>query len=234
MKKEETVILVVDDDKEIREGIKIYLTQDDYQVIEAKDGVDALEIVKTKKIHLIIMDVMMPNLDGISATQKIRETSNVPILMLSAKNEDIDKISGLHVGADDYLTKPFSPMELIARVKSMLRRYFTLGEFEQELKEGIIELNELRLDTHAKTVFVEEREVNLTKTEYKIVELLMSNPGRVFSIDDIYESVWEEPSFNSDNTVSVHIRKIREKIESNPKKPKYLKVVWGIGYKMEK
>lgn len=234
MKKEETVILVVDDDKEIREGIKIYLTQDDYQVIEAKDGVDALEIVKTKKIHLIIMDVMMPNLDGISTTQKIRETSNVPILMLSAKNEDIDKISGLHVGADDYLTKPFSPMELIARVKSMLRRYFTLGEFEQESKEGIIELNELRLDTHAKTVFVEEREVNLTKTEYKIVELLMSNPGRVFSIDDIYESVWEEPSFNSDNTVSVHIRKIREKIENNPKKPKYLKVVWGIGYKMEK
>ena len=148
--------------------------------------------------------------------------------------KDIDKISGLHVGADDYLTKPFSPMELLARVKSMLRRYFTLGEFGQESSEGIIELNELKLDTHAKTVFVEEREVNLTKTEYKIVELLMSHPGRVFSIDDIYESVWKEPSFNSDNTVSVHIRKIREKIESNPKKPKYLKVVWGIGYKMEK
>ncbi|MEG0286502.1 MAG: response regulator transcription factor [Vagococcus sp.] len=234
MKKEETIILVVDDDKEIREGIKIYLTQDDYQVIEATDGVEALNIVKNKDIHLIIMDVMMPNLDGISATQKIRETSNVPILMLSAKNEDIDKISGLHVGADDYLTKPFSPMELLARVKSMLRRYFTLGEFGQESSEGIIELNELKLDTHAKTVFVEEREVNLTKTEYKIVELLMSHPGRVFSIDDIYESVWKEPSFNSDNTVSVHIRKIREKIESNPKKPKYLKVVWGIGYKMEK
>ena len=234
MKKEETVILVVDDDKEIREGIKIYLTQDDYQVIEATDGVEALNIVKNKDIHLIIMDVMMPNLDGISATQKIRETSNVPILMLSAKNEDIDKISGLVVGADDYLTKPFSPMELLARVKSMLRRYFTLGEFGQESSEGIIELNELKLDTHAKTVFVEEREVNLTKTEYKIVELLMSHPGRVFSIDDIYESVWKEPSFNSDNTVSVHIRKIREKIESNPKKPKYLKVVWGIGYKMEK
>ena len=234
MKKEDTVILVVDDDKEIREGIKIYLTQDDYQVIEAIDGAEALEAVDKNEVHLIIMDVMMPNMDGISATQKIRNKSNVPILMLSAKNEDIDKISGLHVGADDYITKPFSPMELLARVKSMLRRYFTLGEFEQETNEGVIELNDLSLDTHAKTVFVEGREVNLTKTEYKIVELLMSNPGRVFSIDDIYESVWEEPSFNSDNTVSVHIRKIREKIESNPKKPKYLKVVWGIGYKMEK
>lgn len=234
MKKEETVILVVDDDKEIREGIRIYLKQDDYQVLEASDGQKALDILENNHVHLVIMDVMMPNLDGIATTQKIREINNVPILMLSAKNEDIDKISGLQVGADDYLTKPFSPMELLARVKSMLRRYFTLGEFEKESKEGQIELNGLRLDTLSKTVFVDEKEVSLTKTEFKIVELLMSYPGRVYSIDDIYESVWNEPSFNSDNTVSVHIRKIREKIESNPKNPKYLKVVWGIGYKMEK
>lgn len=236
MKKEETVILVVDDDKEIREGIRIYLSQDDYQVLEAKDGQEALDLLEEHHVHLIILDVMMPNMDGIEATKHIREKNNVPILMLSAKNEDLDKISGLQVGADDYLTKPFSPMELLARVKSMLRRYFTLGEFEKERekRDGYIELNELVLDTHSKTVFVEEKEVNLTKTEFKIVELLMSHPGRVFSIDDIYETVWEEPSFNSDNTVSVHIRKIREKIESNPKKPKYLKVVWGIGYKMEK
>ena len=234
MKKEETVILVVDDDKEIREGIRIYLTQDEYQVLEASNGEEALEVIKEQEVHLIIMDIMMPGLDGIQATRSIRKTNNVPILMLSAKNEDIDKISGLQVGADDYLTKPFSPMELLARVKSMLRRYFTLGEFDKVASEGILELNGLRLDTHAKTMFVDEREVSLTKTEFKIVELLMSHPGRVFSIDDIYESVWEEPSFNSDNTVSVHIRKIREKIESNPKQPKYLKVVWGIGYKMEK
>lgn len=228
----EKVILVVDDDVEIRRGIRIYLEQEKYQVIEAGDGLEALEILANTMVHLIILDVMMPNLDGIITTYKIRESNNVPILMLSAKSEDIDKIHGLQVGADDYLTKPFSPLELLARVKSMLRRYLTLGEFEK-VSENVIELKGLTLDKVTKNLTVEGRLVKMTKTEFNITELLMSHPGRVFSIDEIYESVWEEPSFNSDNTVSVHIRKIREKIELNPKEPKYLKVVWGVGYKME-
>lgn len=228
----EKVILVVDDDVEIRQGIRIYLDQEKYQVIEAGDGLEALEILANTMVHLIILDVMMPNLDGIITTYKIRESNNVPILMLSAKSEDIDKIHGLQVGADDYLTKPFSPLELLARVKSMLRRYLTLGEFEK-VSENVIELKGLTLDKVTKNLTVEGRLVKMTKTEFNITELLMSHPGRVFSIDEIYESVWEEPSFNSDNTVSVHIRKIREKIELNPKEPKYLKVVWGVGYKME-
>lgn len=228
----EKVILVVDDDVEIRQGIRIYLEQEKYQVIEAGDGLEAIEILANTMVHLIILDVMMPNLDGIITTYKIRESNNVPILMLSAKSEDIDKIHGLQVGADDYLTKPFSPLELLARVKSMLRRYLTLGEFEK-VSENVIELKGLTLDKVTKNLTVEGRLVKMTKTEFNITELLMSHPGRVFSIDEIYESVWEEPSFNSDNTVSVHIRKIREKIELNPKEPKYLKVVWGVGYKME-
>ncbi|MGO2265939.1 MAG: response regulator transcription factor [Vagococcus salmoninarum] len=228
----EKVILVVDDDVEIRQGIRIYLEQEKYQVIEAGDGLEALEILANTMVHLIILDVMMPNLDGIITTYKIRESNNVPILMLSAKSEDIDKIHGLQVGADDYLTKPFSPLEILARVKSMLRRYLTLGEFEK-VSENVIELKGLTLDKVTKNLTVEGRLVKMTKTEFNITELLMSHPGRVFSIDEIYESVWEEPSFNSDNTVSVHIRKIREKIELNPKEPKYLKVVWGVGYKME-
>ncbi|MGY3747971.1 response regulator transcription factor [Vagococcus salmoninarum] len=228
----EKVILVVDDDVEIRQGIRIYLEQEKYQVIEAGDGLEAIEILANTMVHLIILDVMMPNLDGIITTYKIRESNNVPILMLSAKSEDIDKIHGLQVGADDYLTKPFSPLELLARVKSMLRRYLTLGEFEK-VSENVIELKGLTLDKATKNLTVEGRLVKMTKTEFNITELLMSHPGRVFSIDEIYESVWEEPSFNSDNTVSVHIRKIREKIELNPKEPKYLKVVWGVGYKME-
>lgn len=228
----EKVILVVDDDVEIRQGIRIYLEQEKYQVIEAGDGLEALEILANTMVHLIILDVMMPNLDGIITTYKIRESNNVPILMLSAKSEDIDKIHGLQVGADDYLTKPFSPLELLARVKSMLRRYLTLGEFEK-VSENVIELKGLTLDKVTKNLTVEGRLVKMTKTEFNITELLMSHPGRVFSIDEIYESVWEEPSFNSDNTVSVHIRKIREKIELNPKEPKYLKLVWGVGYKME-
>lgn len=227
------VILVVDDDAEIRQAIRIYLEQENYEVIEAGDGLEALAVLKETTVHLIILDIMMPNLDGIITTYKIRELNNVPILMLSAKSEDIDKIHGLQVGADDYLTKPFSPMELLARVKSMLRRYLTLGEFEKGSKD-LLRLNGLELDKVAKTIKVEGQEVKMTKTEFKITELLMSHPGRVFSIDEIYESVWEEPSFNSDNTVSVHIRKIREKIELNPKEPKNLKVVWGVGYKMEK
>ncbi|HCM88527.1 MULTISPECIES: response regulator transcription factor [Vagococcus] len=234
MNQSETVILVVDDDKEIREGIRIYLELEGYQVLEAPDGQIALDILAENLVHLIVLDIMMPNLDGIMTTHKIRQDNNVPILMLSAKNEDLDKINGLQVGADDYLTKPFSPMELLARVKSMLRRYFTLGEFEKELTGDEIILSDLRLNLSNKMIYVNEREIRLTKTEFEIVKLLMSHPGRVFSTDNIYETVWNEPSFNSDNTVSVHVRKIREKIENDPKKPKYLKVVWGIGYKMEK
>lgn len=234
MKKEKTVILVVDDDKEIREAIKIYLEQDDYCVIEAVDGKDALLKLENNLVHLVILDIMMPNMDGMLTTYNIRKNNNVPILMLSAKNEDLDKIKGLQIGADDYLTKPFSPMELLARVKSMLRRYFTLGEYDNKQDDNVIRLNDLVLDKHTKLVYISDLEVALTKKEYDIVELLMTHPGRVFSTDDIYESVWKEQSFNSDNTVSVHIRKIREKIEIDPKKPKYLKVVWGIGYKMEK
>lgn len=229
----ETVILVVDDDKEIRQGIRIYLEQEKYKVVEASDGFEALAVLKEMTVHLIILDIMMPNLDGIITTYKIRETNNVPILMLSAKSEDIDKIHGLQVGADDYLTKPFSPLELLARVKSMLRRYMSLGEYEKA-SDNIVQVNGLVLDKVTKSITVEGEPVKMTKTEFKITELLMSHPNRVFSIDEIYESVWEEPSFNSDNTVSVHIRKIREKIECDPKNPKYLKVVWGVGYKIEK
>ncbi|MGX6977966.1 response regulator transcription factor [Vagococcus elongatus] len=231
----EKVILVVDDDKEIREGVRIYLEQENYQVLEAEDGVEALEILSHKEVHLVILDIMMPNLDGTLTTYNIRKGNNVPILMLSAKNEEVDKIMGLQIGADDYLTKPFNPMELLARVKSLLRRYMSLGNYQQEEKPfHILEVNGLILDKLEKKVFVEGREVKLTPTEFKITELLMQSPGRVFSIDEIYESVWKEPSFNSDNTVSVHIRKIREKIEAFPKEPKYLKVVWGVGYKIEK
>ncbi|WEG73459.1 response regulator transcription factor [Vagococcus intermedius] len=230
------MILVVDDDVEIRNAIRIYLEREDYQVLEASDGLDAVKLIESNPIHLAIIDVMMPILDGVEATKKIREISNIPILMLSAKSEDIDKIQGLQVGADDYLTKPFSPMELMARVKSLLRRYLTLGEYEGETLEGSnrLKVRGLELDDQTKQVSVDNCPVRLTKTEFKITELLMKNPGKVYSIDEIYEAVWEEPSFNSDNTVSVHIRKIREKIEKNPKEPEYLKVVWGVGYKIEK
>ena len=225
-------VLVVDDEKEIRDAIEIYLKNEGVTVLKAKDGAEALEIVNEHPIHLIIMDIMMPRLDGIAATSKIREKKNIPILMLSAKSEDSDKILGLHVGADDYVTKPFNPMELVARVKSQLRRYVTLGSYEGMNK--VIDLKGLTLDRSAKEVTVLGEPVKLTPIEYKIVEMLMTNAGRVFSINEIYERVWKEPGFNAENTVAVHIRKIREKIEINPKNPKYLKVVWGIGYKMEK
>ena len=227
-------ILVVDDDKEIRQAVRIYLEQKNYTVVEAVDGLDALKKLEETMVHLIILDVMMPNLDGIATMQKIRETKNVPILMLSAKNEEVDKVMGLTNGADDYLSKPFSPLELLARVDSLLRRYLSLGEFETTQNTDVLEVNGLVLDRVAKKVMVEGQDVKLTRTEFKITELLMMQPGRVYSIDEIYETVWQEPSFNSDNTVSVHIRKIREKIEVNPKNPKYLKVVWGVGYKIEK
>jgi DNA-binding response OmpR family regulator len=225
-------VLVVDDDKEIRDGIEIYLKNEGITVYKAADGMEALELLDRESIHLILMDIMMPKMDGISATFKIREQKNIPIIMLSAKSEDTDKVLGLQVGADDYVTKPFNPVELIARVKSQLRRYMTLGTYEGKSK--LINLNGLTLDQGAKEVCLHGESVKLTPIEYRIVELLMMNAGRVFSIGDIYERVWKEPGYNAENTVAVHIRKIREKIEIDPKNPRHLKVVWGIGYKMEK
>lgn len=225
-------VLVVDDDKEIRDAIEIYLKNEGYNVLKAQDGVEALELLHQHEVHLIVLDIMMPRLDGIAATCKIREEKNIPIIILSAKSEDTDKILGLHIGADDYVTKPFQPLELIARVKSQLRRYMTLGTYEGSDK--VIEINGLVLNEAAKEVTLHGEVVKLTPIEYRIVELLMKHAGRVFSIQEIYERVWKEPSYNAENTVAVHIRKIREKIEIDPKHPKYLKVVWGIGYKIEK
>lgn len=225
-------VLVVDDEKEIRDAIEIYLKNEGITVIKAQDGIEAIEKLNEQEIHLIVLDVMMPRQDGIATTFKIREKKNIPIIILSAKSEDTDKILGLQVGADDYVTKPFNPLELIARVKSQLRRYVTLGRYDGI--EKVIELNGLGLNQSAKEVTVNGEPVKLTPIEYKIVELLMVNAGRVFSINDIYERVWKEPCYNAENTVAVHIRKIREKIEIDPKNPRYLKVVWGIGYKIEK
>jgi Response regulators consisting of a CheY-like receiver domain and a winged-helix DNA-binding domain len=229
---EQRVVLVVDDDKEIRDAIEIYLKQENISVLKAQDGLEALKTLESSPVHLIILDIMMPRLDGIAATFKIREQRNLPILILSAKSEDSDKILGLHVGADDYVTKPFNPMELVARVKSLLRRYVVFGSYEVDKKT--IDLRGLALNAEGKEVTVNGEPAKLTPIEYKIVELLMTNAGRVFSIQEIYERVWKEPGYNAENTVAVHIRKIREKIEIDPKNPRYLKVVWGIGYKMEK
>ncbi len=225
-------VLVVDDEDEIRDAIEIYLKNEGIKVLKAKDGMDALRLLEEEEIHLILMDIMMPRMDGIKATFKIRENKNIPIIMLSAKSEDTDKILGLNVGADDYITKPFNPMELVARVKSQLRRYINLGNFKES--EDEITVNGLVLNKKTKMVIVDEEEVRLTAIEYRILELLMDNKGRVFSIEEIYEKVWKEAYYNAENIVAVHIRRIREKIEINPKDPKYLKVVWGIGYKIEK
>lgn len=225
-------ILVCDDEKEIADAIEIYLKNEGYGVTKAYDGFEALEMIEQQEIHLIIMDIMMPKMDGMRATMKIREKKNIPILMLSAKSEDYDKIMGLNMGADDYLTKPFNPLELIARVKSQLRRYTTLGSME--VKQGALQTGGLMLNEETREVTVEGEPVKLTPVEFGILAFLMKNAGRVFSIDQIYENVWNEPSFNPENTVSVHIRRIREKIEINAKEPKYLKVVWGVGYKVEK
>jgi len=225
-------VLVVDDEKEIRDAIEIYLRNEGITVFHAKDGIEALDILNKEEIHLILMDIMMPRQDGISTTFKIREEKNIPIIMLSAKTEDTDNIIGLQVGADDYVTKPFNPVELIARVKAQLRRYMKLGVYEGLKK--VIDINGLILNQETREVIANGEKVRLTSTEYKILELLMLNAPRVFSIDEIYERVWNEPSYNSENTVAVHIRKIREKIEINPSEPRYLKVVWGIGYKIEK
>ncbi|OEH86391.1 DNA-binding response regulator [Desulfuribacillus stibiiarsenatis] len=225
-------ILVCDDDKAIVDAIGIYLENEGYKIFKAFNGLEAIELIGQHKIHLIIMDIMMPNMDGIRATRKIREDNNIPVVMLSAKSEDTDKILGLNMGADDYITKPFNPLELIARVKSQLRRYTTLGSLET--KSNVYRTGELVVDDETKTITVDGEEVHLTPVQYKILKLLITNAGRVFSIEEIYEKVWKETAFSPENTVTVHIRKIREKIEINPKEPKYLKVVWGIGYKVEK
>nr|WP_207734675.1 response regulator transcription factor [Clostridium paraputrificum] len=223
--------MVVDDEKEIRDAIEIYLRGEKLNVIKAEDGLEALDILEGKQIHLIILDVMMPKLDGIKTCLKIRESKNIPIIMLSAKGEDSDKILGLNVGADDYITKPFNNLELVARVKSQLRRYEKPLSIEES---SVIKVKDLEIDTLLKKITVRGEEIKATATEYKILLLLASNLGRVFSIKEIYEKVWEEPFYKSENTVTVHIRRIREKIELNTKEPEYIKVVWGIGYKIEK
>ena len=224
-------VLVVDDEKEIRDAIEIYLRGENLNVFKAEDGLQALDILEQEKIHLIILDVMMPKLDGIRTCLKIRETQNLPIIMLSAKGEDSDKILGLNVGADDYITKPFNHLELVARVKSQLRRYEKPLNVEDK---GVVKVRDLEIDTLAKKITVRGEEIKVTATEYKILHLLASNLGKVFSIKEIYEKVWEEMFYKSENTVTVHIRRIREKIELNTKEPEYIKVVWGIGYKIEK
>jgi len=226
-------ILVVDDDREIVKAIAILLEKEGYQVFRAYDGMQALELLAEQTIHLVIMDVMMPKLDGLSAVMKIRERKNIPIIVLSAKSEDTDKVLGLSMGADDYVAKPYNPQELAARVKSHLRRYTSLGDIHSpagnRLKNGRLEYA-----ADEKILYVDGEAVRLTATETRIVELLMKHPGRIFPAEEIYERVWNEPGFSPENTVMVHIRRIREKIELNPKEPEYLKVVWGIGYKIEK
>jgi len=226
-------ILVCDDDREIVDAIEIYLLQEGYNVIKAYDGVEALEAIKSNDIQLLIIDIMMPRLDGIHAILKIRETSSIPIIILSAKTEDPDKILGLNVGADDYLPKPFNPLELVARVKSQLRRYTKLGNMAQE-SQSIFSVGGLVMNDDTKEVTVDEKSVKLTPIEYNILLLLVKNQGRVFSIDQIYERIWNEQAIGADNTVAVHIRHIREKIEIDPREPRYLKVVWGVGYKVDK
>ncbi|GAA0182569.1 response regulator transcription factor [Clostridium sediminicola] len=225
-------ILVCDDDKEIVEAIKIYLNNEGYKVLKAFDGIEALKIIEENEIQLIIMDVMMPKMDGLRAVMKIRENNNIPVIMLSAKTEDTDKILGLNMGADDYIAKPFNPLELIARVRSQLRRYTTLGSLET--KNNLYKTGGLVIDDESKIITVDGEEIHLTPVQYKILYLLTANAGKVYSIEQIYENVWKDIAYNTGNTVAVHIRKIREKIEINPKDPKYLKVVWGIGYKVEK
>lgn len=226
-------ILVCDDDREIVDAIEIYLNQEEYRVLKAYDGEQALEVLKTESVQLVIIDIMMPKLDGIRATIKIRESNSVPVIFLSAKSEDTDKILGLNVGADDYVTKPFNPLELVARVKSNLRRYTSLGSLNVT-NNALFVAGGLCMNDDTKEVTVDGEPVKLTPIEYNILLLLVKNQGRVFSIDQIYENIWNEEAIGADNTVAVHIRHIREKIEINPKEPRYLKVVWGVGYKVEK
>ncbi|MBP1737427.1 MAG: Phosphate regulon transcriptional regulatory protein PhoB (SphR) [Oscillospiraceae bacterium] len=225
-------ILVCDDDQDIVSALEIYLGSQGYRTLRAGGGAEALSLVRQHEIHLILMDIMMPEMDGIHATAKLRETCNIPIILLTAKSEDTDKILGLNIGADDYITKPFNPVEVIARVKSQLRRYITLGG--QEKKEACLENGGVVLDDGAKEVTVDGEPVNLTPIEYNILKLLMEHPGRVYSTTQIYEQVWNDPAVGAENTVAVHIRHLREKIEIDPASPRYIKVVWGLGYKMEK
>lgn len=236
-------ILVCDDDKEIVEAIAIYLEQEGYHILKAYDGMEALDLMKSYtsrencEVHLLILDIMMPRMDGIHAMMKLRKEFRIPVILLSAKSEDTDKILGLNAGADDYITKPFNPLELIARVKSQLRRYTEFGAIsgsEKEEKPNVLSVGGLVMDHETKELTADGEAVKLTPTEYKILKLFMENPGVVFSSSKIYERVWSEDAFGTENTVAVHIRRIREKIEINPKEPRYLKVMWGIGYFLEK
>ncbi|MFC4767504.1 response regulator transcription factor [Effusibacillus consociatus] len=229
---EKETVLIIDDEKEIRDLLEIYLKNEGYHVIKASDGLEALEILQNHTVHLIILDVMMPRMDGIEACMKIRQEQNMPIIMLSAKAQDMDKIMGLTSGADDYMTKPFNPLELIARVKSQLRRYMKLNARIPQ-KENELEIDDLVINVATHEVTVGGKDVKLTPTEFSILELLARNRGIVFSVERIYERVWNDPFYNSENTVVVHIRKIREKIEENPRKPRFIKTVWGVGYKIE-
>lgn len=226
-------ILVCDDEKDIVSALKIYLTADGYQVYEAYNGKEAVEVLRKKEIHLVLMDIMMPEMNGISAMVKIREISNVPVILLTAKSEDTDKILGLTVGADDYVTKPFNPVELQARVKSQLRRYMQLGGGAVKEEKDVLRIGGIELNDRTKEVTLDGEPVGLTRTEYDILKVLMENPGKVFSPNQIYELVWKDNPYGTENTVAVHIRHLREKVEYNPAEPRYLKVVWGRGYKME-
>ena len=227
-------ILVCDDDRQIVEAIEIYLNGEGYRILKAYDGQEALDLLKDNEVNLMILDVMMPGLDGLRTTMKVRETSSIPIIILSAKSEDADKILGLNIGADDYITKPFNPLELVARVKSQLRRYTQLGNLDGSENTHVFRCGGLEINDENKEVFVDGKPVKLTPIEYNILLLLVRNAGKVFSIDEIYEKIWNEEAIDADNTVAVHIRHIREKIEINPREPRYLKVVWGVGYKVEK
>lgn len=224
-------ILICDDERDIVSALRIYLSSEGHTIFEAYTGREALEVVRKNQIHLILMDIMMPEMDGISATAKLREETNIPIILLTAKSEDTDKVLGLNVGADDYVTKPFNPIEVLARVRSQLRRYTTLGGMEQRPSRLVI--GAISLDDETKSVTVDGEPVSLTPIEYNILLLLMRHPGRVYSSAQIYEQVWNEAAFGSEGAVAVHIRHLREKLEINPSEPRYLKVVWGLGYKME-
>lgn len=226
-------ILVCDDDKEIVNAIEIYLSKEGYNILKAYNGKEALKIIEKTEVHLIILDIMMPEMDGMTIANKVRETKGVPIIMLSAKSEDYDKVAGLNNGADDYVTKPFNPIELIARVNSQIRRYTSLGSLKKNEDDNIYQTGDLSLNDETKQVVVEGKEIKLTPTEYNILKFLTKNKGKVYSINQIYESIWKDEAYGAENIIAVHIRHIREKIEINPKEPKYLKVIWGIGYKIE-
>ncbi len=224
-------ILVVDDDKEIVKAIEIYLERENYQILKAYDGEEALKQLQENEVHLILLDIMMPKKDGIETLTDIRKEKNIPIILLSAKSEDIDKIHGLNKGADDYITKPFNPEELIARVNAVLRRYTNFGEHKE--KKGMLKNGGLVIDDDLKQVSIDGKKIKLTPTEYNILKFLTENKGKVFSIEEIYQNVWKDEYYAADNVIAVHIRHIREKIEINPKEPRYLKVIWGVGYKVE-